>query len=83
MPGYTSEWTTSTEDQLEQKNARLELTGVGGSWDPLRIMCEASLFRLYRAKSLEVEVKPDAPHPASVLLMGASSSGKLFISYMV
>ncbi|CAH1126295.1 unnamed protein product [Ceutorhynchus assimilis] len=74
VPGYTSDWITSNEDQLEQKTARLELTGVGGSWDPLRIMCEATLFRLYRAKSLDIEVKPDTPHPASVLLMGTSST---------
>ncbi|CAG9764526.1 unnamed protein product [Ceutorhynchus assimilis] len=74
VPGYTSEVTTSTQDQLEEKTARLELTGVGGSWEPLRIRCEASLFRLYRAKSLQVEVKPDTPRPASVLLLGPSSS---------
>ncbi|XP_030762528.1 uncharacterized protein LOC115887281 [Sitophilus oryzae] len=75
VPGYTSEWTTATEDQLEQKTAQLELTGVGGSWGALRIRCEASLFRLYRANSVAIEVKPDTPQPASVLLMGPSSNG--------
>ncbi|KAF7277857.1 hypothetical protein GWI33_009111 [Rhynchophorus ferrugineus] len=84
VPGYTSEWTTATEDQLEQKTAQLELTGVGGSWGALRIRCEANLFRLYRANSVVVEVKPDTPQPASVLLMGPSSKGTSFkgnISY--
>uniref|UniRef100_A0AAR5P6H8 Ig-like domain-containing protein n=1 Tax=Dendroctonus ponderosae TaxID=77166 RepID=A0AAR5P6H8_DENPD len=74
VPGYTSEWTTSGSDQLDQKSARLELTGVGGSWDPLRITCEASLFKLYHAKSVEVQVRPDTPQPASVLLMETSSN---------
>lgn len=77
MPGYTSEKTVPAEEELEQKIARLELSGVGGSWGALRIRCEASLFRLYRANSLEVEVRPDTPQPASVLLMGPSTS-KLF-----
>ncbi|XP_050312264.1 uncharacterized protein LOC126747570 [Anthonomus grandis grandis] len=75
VPGYTSEQITPLADQsLEQKTARLELSGVGGSWEPLRITCEASLFKLYRARSLEVQVKPDTPHPASVLLMGERNS---------
>ncbi|KAL1502012.1 hypothetical protein ABEB36_007225 [Hypothenemus hampei] len=75
VPGYTSETTTSTPDQLEERTARLELTGVGGSWEPLRIRCEATLFRLYRANSIEVEVKPDTPQPASVLLLETTSKG--------
>ncbi|KAJ8916311.1 hypothetical protein NQ315_005006 [Exocentrus adspersus] len=75
VPGYTSEWTTIVEDQLEKKTGRLELSGVGGSWGALRLRCEASLFRLYRANSLEVEVRPDTPQPASVLLMTPSNGG--------
>ncbi|XP_056645045.1 uncharacterized protein LOC130450598 [Diorhabda sublineata] len=76
VPAYTSEWITSVEDQLEKKTGRLELSGVGGSWGTLRLRCEATLFRLYRANSLEVEVRPDTPQPASVLLMGPNSRGK-------
>ncbi|XP_074037290.1 uncharacterized protein [Leptinotarsa decemlineata] len=75
VPGYTSEWVTPVEDQLEKKTGRLELSGVGGSWGTLRLRCEATLFRLYRANSLEVEIRPDTPQPASVLLMGPSSRG--------
>lgn len=74
VPGYTSEQKLQAEEDLEQKVARLELSGVGGSWGALRIRCEASLFRLYRANSLEVEVRPDTPQPASVLLMGPTAS---------
>lgn len=74
VPAYTSEWITSVEDHLERKTGRLELSGVGGSWGTLRLRCEATLFRLYRANSLEVEVRPDTPQPASVLL-GPSNKG--------
>lgn len=74
VPGYTSEKVVPADEDLEQKVARLELSGVGGSWGALRIRCEASLFRLYRANSLAVEVRPDTPQPASVLLMGPSTS---------
>ncbi|XP_066249284.1 uncharacterized protein [Euwallacea similis] len=70
VPGYTSEWITQTQDQLEKRTARLELTGVGGSWEPLRIRCEATLFRLYRAKSMEMQVRPDTPQ---VLLLETTS----------
>lgn len=62
------------DDDLEKKIAKLELSGLGGSWRPLRIRCEASLFRLYRANSIEIEVRPDTPQPASVLHMGPSTS---------
>lgn len=61
-------------DQLEERTARLELSGVGGSWDPLRIRCEASLFRLYRAKSREIQVRPDTPQ---VLLLETTSKGTI------
>lgn len=78
VPGYTSEQITMVEENLERKVGRLELSGVGGSWGAIRLRCEANLFRLYRANSLEVEVRPDTPQPASVLLMGPSSSGNKF-----
>ncbi|KAG5889866.1 hypothetical protein JTB14_003597 [Gonioctena quinquepunctata] len=75
VPGYTSEWVTPVEDQLEKKTGRLELSGVGGSWGTLRLHCEATLFRLYRANSMVVEIRPDTPQPASVLLMESSNRG--------
>ncbi|XP_044747313.1 uncharacterized protein LOC123308630 isoform X2 [Coccinella septempunctata] len=71
VPGSTSYW-TKKEAELEKSFSRLELTGVGGSWGAIRLRCEANLFRLFRANSLEVSVKPDVPQPASVLLMGSS-----------
>lgn len=70
MPGSTSDAVSVGPDMLETAQSRLELTGVGGSPTAVRLRCEASVFRLYRADSLEVEVKPDSPRPASVLLMG-------------
>ncbi|CAH1960110.1 unnamed protein product [Acanthoscelides obtectus] len=76
VPGYTSEWITPWEDNLEKRSARLELSGVGGSWGALRLRCEATLFRVYKANSLEVEVRPDTPQPASVLLMGPSNADR-------
>nr|CAI5828559.1 unnamed protein product [Callosobruchus analis] len=76
VPGYTSEWITPWEDDLEKKSGRLELSGVGGSWGALRLRCEATLFHLYRANSLEVEVRPDIPQPASVLLMGPRNADR-------
>ncbi|XP_049826288.1 uncharacterized protein LOC126266430 [Aethina tumida] len=75
VPGSTSYTVTQDVDQLEKATSRLELTGVGGMWEAIRLRCEASLFRLYRANSLEVQVKPDTPQPASVLLMGPSING--------
>uniref|UniRef100_A0AAR5P519 Ig-like domain-containing protein n=3 Tax=Dendroctonus ponderosae TaxID=77166 RepID=A0AAR5P519_DENPD len=80
VPGYTSEWSSATPDQLEERTARLELTGVGGSWEPLRIRCEAAVFRLYRSSSAAVEVKPDTPQPASVLLLETSSKGSQIVA---
>lgn len=73
----------ANENQLETANSRLELTGVGGSWGAIRLRCEATLFRLYRANSLEVEVKPDTPQPASVLLMdpGLAGEGETFLMF--
>ncbi|VEN45131.1 unnamed protein product, partial [Callosobruchus maculatus] len=76
VPGYTSEWITPWDDDLEKKSGRLELSGVGGSWGALRLRCEATLFHLYRANSLEVEVRPDMPQPASVLLMGPRNADR-------
>lgn len=61
---------------METATSKLELTGVGGSWGTIRLRCEANLFRLYRANSLEVEVKPDSPQPASVLHLGPNINGK-------
>lgn len=75
VPGSTSSSVTREPGKLEKAISRLELTGAGGSWAAIRLRCEATLFRLYRANSLEVEVKPDSPQPASVLLMETSSSG--------
>ncbi|CAH1109751.1 unnamed protein product [Psylliodes chrysocephalus] len=87
VPAYTSEWITSVEDHLERKTGRLELSGVGGSWGTLRLRCEATLFRLYRANSLEVEVRPDTPQPASVLLgpsnKGLSTTEEISLKYLV
>lgn len=76
VPGATSTSIMTDENDLETANSRLELTGVGGSWGAIRLRCEATLFRLYKANSLEVEVKPDTPQPASVLLMDPSLAGK-------
>lgn len=67
------------ENDMETANSRLELTGVGGSWGAIRLRCEAILFKLYKASSLEVEVKPDTPQPASVLLMDPSLAGRISI----
>ncbi|XP_071053933.1 uncharacterized protein [Onthophagus taurus] len=75
VPGSTSSHVTTDADLLETASSKLELTGVGGSWGTIRLRCEATLFRLYRANSIEVEVKPDTPQPASVLLMGNSING--------
>ncbi|XP_031340301.1 uncharacterized protein LOC116168514 [Photinus pyralis] len=81
VPGSTSTSVKVDEDHLESATSRLELTGVGGSWGTIRLRCEASLFRLYKANSLELEVKPDAPtpQPASVLLMGPSMNGQRYL----
>ncbi|XP_017778521.1 PREDICTED: uncharacterized protein LOC108564108 [Nicrophorus vespilloides] len=75
VPGSTSSSIIRDTELLETANSRLELTGVGGSWGAIRLRCEATQFRLYRANSLVVEVKPDTPQPASVLLMGPSTNG--------
>lgn len=75
VPGATALSITKDLDLLETAVSRLELTGVGGSWGAIRLRCEGTLFRLYRANSLEVEVRPDTPQPASVLLMGPSING--------
>ncbi|KAL3288852.1 hypothetical protein HHI36_003299 [Cryptolaemus montrouzieri] len=75
VPGSTSYWTTNDGEQLRKSYSRLELTGVGGSWGDIRLRCEANLFRLFRANSVEVSVKPDVPQPASVLLMESSQTG--------
>ncbi|GJQ78535.1 hypothetical protein Trydic_g11649 [Trypoxylus dichotomus] len=75
VPGSTSSHISTDHDLLETASSKLELTGVGGSWGTIRLRCEANLFRLYRANSIEVEVKPDTPQPASVLLMGPSING--------
>ncbi|KAK9754844.1 hypothetical protein QE152_g865 [Popillia japonica] len=75
VPGSTSSHISTDRDLLETASSKLELTGVGGSWGTIRLRCEANLFRLYRANSIEVEVKPDTPQPASVLLMGPSING--------
>ncbi|XP_065168756.1 uncharacterized protein [Atheta coriaria] len=72
VPGSTSASIIKDSELLDTANSRLELTGVGGSWGAIRLRCEATQFRLYRANSVEVEVKPDTPQPASVLLMGRS-----------
>lgn len=73
MPGATQYW-TKKEGELEKSFIRLELEGVDGSWGAIRLRCEANLFKLFRANSLEVSVKPDVPQPASVLLMGSSQT---------
>lgn len=81
VPGSTSYW-TKKEAKLEKSFSRLELTGVGGSWGAIRLRCEANLFKLFRANSLEIAVKPDVPQPASVLLMGSSQTiGDLRVFY--
>ncbi|KAF2902694.1 hypothetical protein ILUMI_03493 [Ignelater luminosus] len=79
VPGSTSTSVKVDEDLLETATSRLELTGVGGSWGTIRLRCEATVFRLYKANSLELEVRPDSPtpQPASVLLMGPSINESL------
>lgn len=78
VPGSTSTSVAVDDDAMETASSRLELTGVGGSWGTIRLRCEAAVFRLYKANSLELEVRPDSPtpQPASVLLMGPSINGK-------
>ncbi|KAK9876192.1 hypothetical protein WA026_011313 [Henosepilachna vigintioctopunctata] len=84
VPGSTSFWTIKEGDHLEKSFSRLELTGVGGSWGSIQLRCEANLFRLFRANSLEVTVRPDVPQPASVLLMGSSQTdGKQHYKWML
>ncbi|KAF5283890.1 hypothetical protein FQA39_LY04710 [Lamprigera yunnana] len=84
VPGSTSTSVKIDDDHMETATSRLELTGVGGSWGTIRLRCEAALFRLYKANSLELEVKPDAPtpQPASVLLMGPSISGECILLHL-
>lgn len=85
VPGSTSDSVKVGSDLLETAMSKLELTGVGGSPTAVRLRCEASVFRLYRANSVEVEVRPESPQPASVLLLETSnkpSSGKLPYLYL-
>lgn len=72
VPGSTSNSIDMGVDLLETASSRLELTGIGGSPTAVRLRCEATVFRLYRANSLEVEVRPESPQPASVLLLETS-----------
>ena len=75
VPGATSSHVEMGADELETASSKLELTGVGGSWGTVRLRCEASLFRFYKVNSVEVEVKPDTPQPASVLGKGPNLNG--------
>ncbi|XP_018328873.1 uncharacterized protein LOC108739465 isoform X2 [Agrilus planipennis] len=77
VPGSTSTSIRIDKDLLETATGKLELTGAGGTWVLVRLKCEASVFRLYRASSIEVSVKPESPkpQPASILLMESTSNG--------
>lgn len=78
VPGSTSSSVTTDSDNMETARSKLELTGVGGSWGAIRLRCEATVFKLLKVKSLEVEVKPDTPQPASVLHLGPNINGEHF-----
>lgn len=76
VPGLTATAVIKHENALETASSRLELSGTGAAPPgPVRLRCEASLFKIFRVTSVEFEVKPDLPpKPASVL--GHSLNGK-------
>ncbi|XP_044740030.1 uncharacterized protein LOC123301359 [Chrysoperla carnea] len=79
VPGSTAKSITKTRNSsLEIATSRLELSTADPTTHPqlgpIRLRCEATLFKIFKVTSIEVDIKPNSPPLLSASVLGHSNN---------